>query len=213
MLHSSVTSLKTTLVANDASKLVGELKLAGVGLNSFAANGKAWIGKDGPYVNEFFNDSGEDIILVLWGDQASWVNAHVPYITHSLPAATSISISLAEGTTGGYTAIYGDTKMSEWGQLSNTWGEYTTKGSDTTFDVTRIVDMNGHDMKIETPTCVSDMSHCVFQCAEGEASCYMNYSLIDCPSNSGIDPTNGGASGGCKGFDGTSGGTIRTTFY
>ena len=211
MIHSSVTPLKTTLVSSDASKLVGSLKLAGIGENSFNNNGKAWIGKDGPYVNEFFNDSGEDIILVLWGDQSSWVNSKVPLITHSLPAATSISISLAEGTTGGYTAVYGDTQMSPYGQLSNTWGEYTTAGADTTFDVTRIVDMNGHTMKIETPTCVADMDHCVFQCAAGEASCYMNYSLIDCPSNSG--KSNGADSGGCKGFGATGGGIVKTTFF
>ena len=211
MLHSSVTTLKTTLTASDASKLLGSLSFKSIGTNSFSSDAKVWIGKDGKYVNEFFNDSGEDVILVMWEKASAWVNANVPYITHSLPAGSGLSISMDEGLSGAYSAVYGDTSMSN-GLVYNTWGEWSTSGTDSTFDVSRLVNMGGHKMKIETPGCVADMSSCVFTCPSGQTQCMTGYSLDDCPSNTGVDPYNGGASGGCQGLS-SNGGLVRTTFY
>ena len=211
MLHSSVTTLKTTLTSADTSKLLAGLSFKSIGTNSFSSDAKVWIGKDGQYINEFFNDSGEDLILVMWDKTAAWVNANVPYITHSLPAGSGISISMASGLSGGYSAIYSDTKLVN-GQIANTWGEWSTAGTSSTFDVSRLVTMSGHDMKIETPSCVANMNQCAFTCDAGSDSCWQTYNLLDCPSNTGKDPYTGAPSGGCQGLS-ADGGLVRTTFY
>lgn len=170
-----------------------------------SANGTAWLGNDGPYTNDFQNDSGEDIILIIWGLAGSWVNTIVPLITVPIVAGTKQMISFANGASGAWAPIYGDTSLSVYGQIEQTWGEYTFNGQWNTVDVSREVNMNGRPMQIITPKCTSDFTRCVFQCATGVSSCLTGYELFNCQSGSqlgaqyGID-SHGAPSGGCSGM-------------
>jgi len=171
------------------------------GLNAVSNNGKAWVGSDGTYTNEFSNQSGEDLILVVWGPDGSWVNANTPLITAEIASGSSMTVSFASGAIGAWSAIYGDTIMVD-GQVSNTWGEYTFS-EEGVVDVSREVNMSGHGMSITGPSCMTDMNTCVFVCASGN-SCLTNYELLNCEagSQSGAQyGTFGGLpSGGCGGL-------------
>ncbi len=176
------------------------------GVNSYTRTSNAWVGTDGDYTNEFTNESGENMVLVLWGVSGSWVgglNPVQPLVTYSLAPGESTTISFADGSSGGWSGIYADTTMAN-GQIFNTWGEYTFSGDWSTVDVTREPNMNGNNMTIVTPGtgsapgCVSDMSTCVFVCTGGAPSCWLDYQLMNC------DAANGGGgdamNGGCNGI-------------
>lgn len=203
--------LSDTLSAVDSTKLLSTLGFAAVGLNSLTNNNQVWIGTDGQYTNEFTNDSGEDLILVVWGPDASWVNAKQPLITYSLPAGQSCTLSFASGLSGAWSAIYGDTTMVN-GQVSNTWGEFTF-GEYGVVDVSREVNMNGHSMSIVGPQCTSNMNTCVFTCPSGQDSCWTQYELLNCENGSQAGAnygTYGGMpSGGCGGMG--NGAALQTT--
>ncbi len=174
------------------------------GVNSFARTSNIWIGSDGDYTTDFTNESGEDIILVCWGPAGSWINAVAPLVTTSMANGTNTVLSFAEGASGSCSAIYPETTMVN-GQISNTWYEFTFADPWSTIDVSRLVNMNGRKMTIVTPSCVSDMETCVFTCKNGEASCWLDYQLVNCDAanggGKGADASLGGAdSGGCNGI-------------
>jgi len=200
----------TALSDADAGKLTA-LGLLSLGINSATANGQAWLGTDGPYQNEFVNESGEDLILLIWGVAGSWVNAVQPTITASLPAGGSLWVSFADGASGAWTAVYGDTELVN-GQASNTWGEFTF-GQWGVVDVSREVNMNGHSMSIVGPTCTTDMDTCVFVCASGD-TCWTDYLLLNCDNGSQAGANygtfDGSPSGGCGGMGASA--TLKTTF-
>ena len=177
------------------------MQFSSVGVNAETNNGGVWVGGDGPYTNEFFNESGEELILVIWGPHASWVNVKQPLITASIANHTSVTVSFASGQTGAWSAIYDDTKMLN-GQISNTWGEYTFSPTGVV-DVSKLPNMKGNKMAIVGPTCVSDMSNCVFVCKTGDI-CMYDYELVNCGPGSQPDAQYGldyGApSGGCGGL-------------
>ncbi|GAB7342053.1 hypothetical protein MBLNU457_g0337t1 [Dothideomycetes sp. NU457] len=169
-------------------------------INALSNNGaNVWIGDNGPYVTEYINNSGEDIEVVIWGSASSWVNVASPLIAQALAPGQSFKASFASGVSGAWSAIYEDTQMLN-GQISNTWGEYTFNGQFSTFDVSRLPNMAGHGMTIETDNCKSDMNTCVFTCQNGN-TCMTGYNLLNC--NAGSQPgassgTYAGApSGGC----------------
>lgn len=201
--------LGTILTATDLSKLVS-LGFKSAGVNAVSNNKGVWIGKDGAYTNEFTNNSGEDLILVVWGPGGSWVNAIVPLITCSLSPGESMTISFASGSIGAWSAIYEDTQLVD-GQLFNTWGEYTFN-DDGVVDVSREVNMNGHTMEIVGPKCTTNMDTCVFVCSSGD-TCTYNYELENCANGSqpgatyGLDC--GYPSGGCGGLGSSA--SLKTT--
>src|SRR5256714_8961716 len=117
--------------------------------NAMSNNGAVWIGPGDAYTNTFTNNAGEHLILVIWGPDASWVNADHPLVTMDLPASSSQLISFASGAVGAWSSIYPDTVMSN-GQISNTCGEYTMS-PDGVIDVSREVNMNDHGMSIVVP--------------------------------------------------------------
>lgn len=194
----------------DASKL-SSLGVASMGVNSASPNGQAWLGQSGPYQNEFSNGSGQDLILVVWGVAGSWINAVQPVITASIPAGQSVWVSFADGASGAWTAIYPDTQLVN-GQASNTWGEYTF-GNFGVVDVSREVNMNGHPMSIQGPSCTSDMNTCVFMCSSGSV-CTFDYILVNCENGSqpgaNYGTFDGAPSGGCGGMGSSA--TLKTTF-
>jgi len=208
--HDHVEKRDAALTEADAGKLTA-LGVANMGLNSYTSNGQAWLGQEGPYQNEFVNDFGEDLILVIWGVAGSWVNAVQPSITVSLPANGSIWASFADGASGAWSAVYPDTKLVN-GQVSETWGEYTF-GQWGVVDVSREVNMLGHPMSIVGPTCTSDMNTCVFTCSSGDV-CMTDYLLLNCDNGSqpgaNYGEFDGSPSGGCGGMGASA--TLKTTF-
>jgi hypothetical protein len=171
------------------------------GANAASDNGGVWLGGGGAYTNTYTNNAGEDLILVIWGPDASWVNANQPLVTVDLPAGGTQLVSFASGSIGAWSAIYSDTVMSN-GQISNTWGEYTFS-PEGVVDVSREVNMSGHGMSIVGPQCTTDMNTCVFVCSSGNV-CLTNYELLNCAPGSQAGAqygTYGGfPSGGCGGL-------------
>ena len=205
------TSTSARLTSHDSSKLAS-LGLSGTGINAADSSGGVWLGSDGPYTSEFTNSAGENIILVVWGPSASWVNAKTPLITISLPQKAVTNVSFASGSVGAWSAIYGDTQLVN-GQVSNTWAEYTMSESGVV-DVSREVNMNGHTMSVVGPSCTADMDTCVFVCSSGTV-CTTGYILQACepgsqPGAQNGKDSNGGDSGGCGGLG--SAAVLRTTF-
>lgn len=200
----------TALSDADASRL-SSLGVASLGVNSASANGQAWFGQDGPYQNEFVNESGEDLILVVWGVAGSWINVVQPTITATLSAGQSIWLSFADGASGAWTAIYSDTQLVN-GQASNTWGEFTF-GQWGVVDVSREVNMSGHSMSIVGPSCTTDMDTCVFVCSSGNV-CTTGYQLVNCENGSqpgaNYGTYDGAPSGGCGGMGSSA--VLKTTF-
>lgn len=193
---SSSGSIIDTVIGDVLSALLSALSIL-EGSNADSNTADVWFGNDGDYITEFENDSDEDIVLIVWGPSGSWVNVDSPFITYQMSAGSSVNVSFASGVSGGWSAIYSDTTLSN-GQVYNTWGEYTFDGEYSTFDVTRLVNMNGHDLSIVGSECTSDMETCVFTCDSGD-SCEYDYTLENCDSQSGAeDGTYDGAdSGGC----------------
>jgi hypothetical protein len=185
------------------------------GTNAATNNGGVWLGNDGPYTNDFTNNSTEPIILAIWGPAGSWVNAIKPLITVSIPAGAVQTVSFANGASGAWAPIYPDTTLTQYGQIGQTWGEYTFAGQWTTVDVSREVLMTGRAMRIETPKCVSDMTTCVFVCTGGVTTCLTGYELQNCAAGSQpgaqVGTYAGAASGGCSGMGDSA--KLKTFFY
>lgn len=201
------------LATTDATFLT-TLGFISTGINAVTNNGGVWLGADGPYTNDFQNNSTEHVILTIWTGATSWVNANKPQITVSIPPGAVQTVSFADGASGAWAGVYPSTKL-VMGQVSETWGEFTFSGIYSTIDVSREVNMAGRGMRIETPTCISDMATCVFVCTDGTNTCMYNYDLINCAIGSqpgaNIGTYSGKASGGCSGM-GTSA-KIKTYFY
>jgi len=191
--------------------LIAALGIVSAGVNALEANDNCWIGTDGPYTNEFINNSDESLLVIIWGSDGSWVNVKQPYVTMTLKAGESQTVSFANGVSGAWSAIYEGIELVD-GQVSNTWGEFTFS-EEGVVDVSREVNMNGHSMEIVGPECTTNMTTCVFVCDEG-TTCTTGYSLLNCEngSQSGANygTYNGAASGGCGGL-GTSA-SLTTTF-
>lgn len=196
---------------------MSKIGMAGQGQNSLSPNGKAWIGTQGPYTFKFTNNAihphAEPVTLILWtwehaGDyQAMCVNVRAPKISVSLPKpGDSITISLAEGVTGAFASLDGhSTTLNQYGQVHNTWGEFNTRGSGATFDISREVHSKGHAMDIRGSNgCLSNLKTCVFLCKDPNAkSCGKagDYHIVNCGGgNPGAHSENGGADGGCSGW-------------
>lgn len=206
---------KRDVLSTAGNALLSKIGLTQIGANAASNNGGVWLGGDGPYVNDFINSSGEEIILVIWGVAGSWVNAVKPLITVSIPAGAVQTVSFANGASGAWAPIYPDTVMSQWGQISQTWGEFTFNGQWSTVDVSREVNMSGKKMSIFDGQCTSDFDRCVFQCKGGVASCLTGYELHNCEAGSQpgaqIGQHDGADTGGCSGMKDT--GKLTTTFY
>jgi hypothetical protein len=203
---------KQSTPSSDSIDVAGKLKAIGCqpAANSKTNNGGIWIGSDGEYTNEFTNKASESIVVVIWGADGSWVNTKPPQVAIPLAPGASATVSFADGVSGAWAGIYGDTTMVN-GQISNTWGEFTFKKPYTTYDVSREVNMSGKGMSISGPSCVSDMDRCVFKCDSGN-TCMTGYSLVNCATGSQkgaqYGTYGGAASGGCL----LEGNSLTTTF-
>jgi hypothetical protein len=180
-----------------------------LGLNAVANNGQCWLGSDGPNVNTLVNGASSSIIAVVWGAAGSWMTgATPPLITIALAPGQSQAVSCGS-VSGGIAAIYPGTTLTPYGQIQNSWVEFTW-GSYGTFDVSREVYMNGNPVSVKGSTCTADFGNCVFVCNSG-TTCFAagTYTLQNC------SPANGGGSdaaamnGGCT----VGGNAIVTTTF
>lgn len=191
---------------SDIESTLTKIGICSAGTNANSNNGQAWLGSGGQYTNNFMNNASEAVILVVWGNQGSWVNTITPVITQSIAPGESVLVSFANGFTGAFSALYSDTILN-LGQVFNTWGECTFSGSYSTVDVSREVNMAGHGLEIVTPQCTTNMNTCVFTCNSGN-SCETGYSLENCAIGSQPGANYGTAnygsgsvpSGGCSGM-------------
>ncbi|KAI9647262.1 hypothetical protein NHQ30_003645 [Ciborinia camelliae] len=209
------------LTAADCTYMSTTLKMAGMGTNAQAPNGGVWIGSQGPNTFPFTNNAAVPITVIIWtgaaGDYgSSFMNARAPQISYSLNAGQTVTISMANGVSGGWAGLYDrKTTLSQYGQINNTWGEFTT-GAYATVDVSREVNMKGNSMSIQVAGCTSDMSKCVFTCNGGNNTCGAagTYSLTNCAPGSQPGATyglyGGQPSGGCQGFN--NGGKVTVGF-
>jgi hypothetical protein len=119
-----------------------------------------------------------------------------PLITIGLQPGATQDVSCAD-VSGGIAGIYPGTTLTPYGQIQNTWMEFTW-GPWGTYDISREVYMNGNPLSTTGSTCTADMSSCVFTCNSG-TTCFAagTYTLNNC------SPANGGGSdaaaqnGGC----------------
>lgn len=123
---------------------------------------------------------------------------------------------MANGVSGGWAGLYNEiTTLSQYGQVFNTWGEFTT-GDFATVNVSREVNMGGNAMSIKVNGCTSNKSTCVFVCKSGN-SCMDagTYDLLNCAAGSQPGAASGlyggQPSGGCQGF--SNGGTVAVQFF
>jgi hypothetical protein len=211
----SCSSLVTGLSSADC-QWMSSIGMAGQGTNAVSNNGNIWIGGDGPntftFTNQASSPSAVPVTLILWDNpandyQSSFMNVRTPKISYSLPnVGNSVTISLANGVSGGWAALNNRaTTLSQYGQIYNTWGEFTT-GSYATVDVTRLVNMGGNTMSVKVSTgCVSNMNTCVFTCNSGNTCGDSgSYSLLNCAAGSQPGASygvyDGNPSGGCQGW-------------
>jgi len=205
---------------------MSNIGMSAQGINDFSNNGLIWIGNDGPNTFTFINMAGDpgpvDVTLIIWymasptDNGASFVSARQPYVSYSLSDLQEITISMANGVSGGWAGLYNDiTILTPFGQIFNTWGEFTT-GSFGTVDVSREVNMGGNGMSINLDSgCVSNLVTCVFQCNNGQNTCGGSgtYSLINTNTPNCFESfdVNGNPGGGCQGF--SNGGHMDVTFF
>lgn len=216
----SCASLAYGLSAQDCNYMAS-IGMFSQGRNDVANNGNVWIGSDGPNTFTFTNAAGVPIVLIVWyqppGDgQASFMNVRQPQVSYSLPASGSaVQISAANGVAGAWAALYNHaTRLSPYGQISNTFGEFDT-GAWATADVSRLVNMAGNAMRIgvfhsaaassSDALCVSDLHTCAYTCKSGGASsCGASgtYELINCSGpHTGVGTDGAGnPTGGCQGW-------------
>ena len=69
-----LTNHRRDVLSTDSLALLTKIGMQS-GTNSAVNNGGVWLGNDGPYTNDFTNNSTEPIILAIWGPAGSWVNA------------------------------------------------------------------------------------------------------------------------------------------
>ncbi|KAH8886070.1 hypothetical protein GQ53DRAFT_348289 [Thozetella sp. PMI_491] len=211
----SCSTLVSGLNAGDCQHM-SDIGMYSQGSNSYTSNGNIWIGSNGPNTFTFTNNatspSPVSVTLIMWDNPpldyvSSFMNVRTPKVSYSLPnVGDSVTISVANGISGGWAALNNHvTTLSQYGQIYNTWGEFTT-GDYATVDVSREVNMGGNIMSIKVSTgCVSDMNTCVFQCKSGN-TCgeSLTYDLVNCTSGSQTGATyglyNGNPSGGCQGW-------------
>ncbi|PQE08964.1 effector 5 protein [Rutstroemia sp. NJR-2017a WRK4] len=211
------------LTASDCNHM-SNIKMFAMGTNAKAANGGVWIGSQGPNIFAFTNKAAVPITLIIWTQipndfQSSFMIARTPAISYSLSAGQTVTISMANTVSGGWSALYnGQTTLTPNGQINNTWGEFTT-GASATVDISSLINMSGNHMSITVggSGCVSNMSKCIFQCKPGQGNiCGLSgtYNLNGCANGSQPGANYGmylgNPAGGCQGF--SNGGHVTVDF-
>jgi hypothetical protein len=215
----AATSITAPKVVSNVAALTPNILLSkgfnALGQNAQGNNGACWIGSDGPNTNVVTNGAGQDIIVVVWGPNGSWMTGGTPpLITYALAPGATFTISCADNVPGGMAAVYQDMissgqVISQWGQVDNTWVEFTY-GIWGTYDVSREINMSGRPISVIGPSCTSNMNTCVFTCNSGNTcGTAGSYTLQNCGPYNGGGSDSAAMNGGC-----TSGSNLhlQTTF-
>ncbi|KAI0385965.1 hypothetical protein F5Y04DRAFT_291312 [Hypomontagnella monticulosa] len=216
-----VKSLIGGLTRADAEHMA-KIGMAFQGENAKSKAAGIWLGGNGANTFKFKNSAGKRATLILWnappGDfQSSFVNVRRAKITYSMKAGAEVTVSLNNGVSGAWAVLYdGKTKLTQFGQVDETWGEFTT-GNFATVDVSSEVNAKGTPMmiKVKKSGCVSDANRCSFHCKSGNTcGASGSYTLKNCAAGSqpgasigfpdGINPE-----GGCQGW--SNGGHLDVT--
>ncbi|KAH8879783.1 hypothetical protein GQ53DRAFT_23922 [Thozetella sp. PMI_491] len=193
-------------LTRDDCNYLASIGVSSMGVNSYSNNGQAWIGTNGGSYINVLNTNSVSIILVVWGPAGSWVNAIQPLVTYSLSPGTSVTVSLADSFSGAMSGVYDHKTTLYYGQVFNTWVEFTTQGQYTTgtIDISRLPNMNGNAMELWTPgaVCHAGMNECAFVCKTGDRCESPNDDLVNCqgPYKS-YGFYNGAVQGGCQGWN------------
>jgi len=160
---------------------------------------------------EFFNNAAEEVVIVIWdsniGYQSSFVGSSQPLVTRSIAPGESCTLNMDSTTSGAFAPVFPDTCMSQFGQIKQTWGEYTFDKYIGGFDVSREVYANGRNITMVGENgCTSDMNRCVFKCKDpsvdtcGQAGTYQLTNCNQPGSMVGTGYTDGGCSMGGKNY-------------
>jgi hypothetical protein len=128
----------------------------------------------------------------------SWMSdpAKPPLITVGLNPGESTTISCGD-VTGGMAAVYSGTTLSPYGQVYQTWVEFTY-GAYGTVDVSREVNMSGNPVSVVGSKCTTDMSTCVFTCkSANQCMDAGTYVLNNCGPQNGGQTDLAAMNGGC----------------
>jgi len=118
----------------------------------------------------FHNIAGGNLILVVWGANASWVNVIQPEITVSILGDDSKTVAFPIAWSGGWTPLDNESSLVS-GRIVDPCGEATIEPPDSVVDVPRDVEMDGKSVSIVSPQCTADMSTCVFVCTGSAKTC------------------------------------------
>ncbi|ATY63396.1 hypothetical protein A9K55_008624 [Cordyceps militaris] len=175
-------------LSQDDCQHMSKIGFGSMGKNSDHDNGAIWVGGDGPTTFTFTNRADEGVTVVMWLQtdyKSSFVNVRQPYVTYSLPSpGDAVTVSAAQGISGAFAALHRDTTLRD-GHIFNTWGEWST-GPYATVDVSRLPNMDGDRIEIETPGgCRANMDRCVFTCKRASrCGASGEYSLQSCEAHS-----------------------------
>lgn len=181
---------------------MSKIGMKGQGVNARKNPGAGiWVGDDGPNNFIFENKSKGKVTVIMWNKgklpngqpdyESHCMNVRAPQVSWSLAQGENVTVSLSnDKVSGGFAAIYDQsTKINGYGQLDQTWGEFTT-GDFATVDVSRLIRMDGDPMSMRTGVgCVSNMEKCVFVCKKGNICGEENtYNLQNCVNPGETDP-------------------------
>lgn len=130
----SCSSLVGGLLREDCSWLAS-IGVYSQGINSYSNNGIIWIGSDGPNLFHLGNTGSTPITAVVWHQptvpidyKATFMAARQPYVTISIAAGKTVTISVANGISGAMAGVKrGKTALTQWGQIDQTWMEFSTE--------------------------------------------------------------------------------------
>lgn len=193
---------------------MSSIGMAGQGANTKWPNGNISIGDQGPSTLTFTNQVDGPVILIVWDSPvgyyaASFVGFRKPHVSYSLPKrGNRVTLSIANGISGAFSALINRRTRLEFGQVDNTWGEFTAGVEHATVNISRLRNMLGTWMSAKTAGgCVTDMNKCVFVCKPGNNTCGETQTFVLQNCQAGSQPfTNygkdklGDDTGGCEGW-------------
>lgn len=223
------TEAKTDNIIDDIKDAVGDFmdgvqslanKIgAKVGKNDKSNNGGIWIGDDSAWQTTWTNDGNDPAVVYCWkadGFSGMSINVNVPDVSVALKGGESVTLSFAENVPAACAPMFDSSKLALFGGCDQTWFEVTF-GQFGAFDISRNVNMKGHNISSKGSKCTSDMNTCVFKCKDENAlSCEKgtDYDLFNCGANQGggggYDTKMAGTGGGCA--MGSNGEKIQVTF-
>lgn len=199
---------------SDVLKALGCTK----GKNANSPNGDVWIGDSGSNIKATFtNDADEESAVLCWTKDGMFTTKTSALIAEPVKAGGQLTVSFAPGFSGGCGAAYADSTFHMSGILSESIFEITTAPENPgqydfgAYDISREVNMKGIVISaVGNRQCTSGVKNgqlsCAFGCTTGGNDCEATgtYNIIAGAETSeycmakGVDPTTGGASGGCQ---------------